>query len=331
MSEHVPYDAHNSEIIMSIEHITKKFPVNGGRFLTACDDVTMHVRKGETVAIVGESGCGKTTLLKAVMNMHAPTSGSIIFHGKDITKLTGEEKRQNYRHIQMVFQDPTAAFNPKMKVRDIICEPLRNFDLIKKSEVDSKARELLELVELPGDFADRYPNNMSGGQRQRVAIARALALEPEIIACDEATSALDVSVQDTVINLLVKLQKEKGITYLFICHDLALVSMFAQRVAVMYLGNVMEKIDGDKLSNARHPYTRALLKAVFPVATKDNFNIETLEGDIPSPLNMPTGCPFQNRCYKCQEKCRTEKPVLQELDYNHYVACHYPLSDTELK
>lgn len=325
MSEKAVYDSRNSEIIMNIKNITKKFPVSGGRFLTACDDVSINVRRAETIAIVGESGCGKTTLLKAVMCMHQPTSGEIIFHGKDITKLKGEEKRQNYRSIQMVFQDPTAAFNPKMKVRDIICEPLLNFELIKKSEVDKKARELLELVELPGDFADRYPNNMSGGQRQRVAIARALALEPEIIACDEATSALDVSVQDTIISLLVKLQKEKGITYLFICHDLALVSMFAQRVAVMYLGNVLEKIDGDKLESAAHPYTRALLKAVFPVATKDNFTIETLQGDIPSPLDMPTGCPFQNRCDRCQDKCKTEKPALQELDYNHYVACHFPI------
>lgn len=320
-----------NDVIMNINHVTKKFPVSGGRFLTACDDITMEVRKGQTIGIVGESGCGKTTLLKAVMNMHAPTSGEIIFHGKDITKLTGEEKRQNYRNIQMVFQDPTAAFNPKMKIRDIVCEPLLNFDLIKRSEVDKKARELLELVELPGDFADRYPNNMSGGQRQRVAIARALALEPEIIACDEATSALDVSVQDTVVSLLVKLQKEKGITYLFICHDMALISMFAHRIAVMYLGNMMEELDGPAIDRARHPYTRALLKAVFPVATKDNFTIETLEGDIPSPLDMPTGCPFQNRCYKCQDKCKTEKPALQELEPNHFVACHFPLTDDELK
>ena len=172
------------------------------------------MRKGETVGIVGESGCGKTTILKAIMNMQAPTSGKIIFHGEDITTLTGEAKRQNYRHIQMVFQDPTAAFNPKMRIKDIICEPLINFDLISKSEVESKARELLEQVDLPGDFVNRYPHNMSGGQRQRVAIARALALEPEVIACDEATSALDVSVQDTIIKLLVKLQREKGITYI---------------------------------------------------------------------------------------------------------------------
>ena len=190
-----------SEVILRVEHVTKKFPVSGGKFLTACDDISLDVRKGETVAVVGESGCGKTTLLKAIMNMQPPTSGKIIFHGEDITQLTGEAKRQNYRNIQMVFQDPTAAFNPKLKIRDIVCEPLLNFDLISPADVDAKARELLTQVDLPADFVDRYPHNMSGGQRQRVAIARALALEPEIIACDEATSALDVSVQDRQFKL----------------------------------------------------------------------------------------------------------------------------------
>ena len=314
-----------SEVILSIEHVTKKFPVGGGKFLTACDDITFDVRKGETVAVVGESGCGKTTLLKAIMNMQKPTSGKIIFHGEDITQLTGEAKRQNYRHIQMVFQDPTAAFNPKMKVRDIVCEPLINFDLISARDVDAKARELLTQVDLPADFVDRYPNNMSGGQRQRVAIARALALEPEIIACDEATSALDVSVQDTIIKLLVKLQREKGITYIFICHDMALVSLFSHRVAVMYLGNMMEKLDGDKLSGARHPYTRALLKAVFSTDQEKNQYIGILPGDIPSPLNIPSGCPFQNRCEHCQELCQKEKPAFREVEPNHFVACHFPL------
>lgn len=312
-----------SEIIMSVNHITKKFPASGGRFLTACDDVNINIRKQETVGVVGESGCGKSTLVKTIMNMHPPTSGEVLFHGKDITKLTGEAKRQNYRHIQMVFQDPTAAFNPKMKIAQIICEPLLNFNLIKKSEAKQKAIELLKLVELPADFVDRYPHNMSGGQRQRVAIARALALEPEIIVCDEATSALDVSVQAKIIELLVKLQKEKGITYIFICHDLALVSLFCHRVSVMYLGNIMEKIDGDKLTEAKHPYTQALLKAVFSVDQMQNQNIETLSGDIPSPLDMPLGCPFQNRCAHCQTICKQEKPALKELDTNHFVACHF--------
>ena len=314
-----------SDIIMSIENLTKKFPVSGGKFLTACDNISFHVRKGETIGIVGESGCGKTTLLKAIMNMQLPTSGRIIFHGKDITKLTGEEKRQNYRHIQMVFQDPTAAFDPKMRIKDIVCEPLINFDLISRADVETKARELLAQVDLPPDFVHRYPHNMSGGQRQRVAIARALALEPEVIACDEATSALDVSVQDTIVKLLVKLQREKGITYIFICHDLALVSMFSHRIAIMYLGNMMEKIDGDKLNQARHPYTRALLKAVFSTNQENNQYIEILPGEIPSPLDMPSGCPFRNRCVHCQDLCTKEKPAFTELDDNHFVACHYPL------
>lgn len=310
-----------SDVIMQVKHITKTFPAKGGRTLTACDDVSLVVRRGETIAIVGESGCGKSTLVKTIMNMHSPTSGEVYFRDTDITKLKGEEKRQNYRHIQMVFQDPTAAFNSKMKVKDIICEPLLNFNLIKKSEVTKKAEELLALVELPLDFAERYPHSMSGGQRQRVAIARALALEPEIIVCDEATSALDVSVQDSIIKLLVKLQREKKLTYLFICHDLALVSLFCQRVCVMYLGRVMEKLDGDKLEQAKHPYTQALLKSVFPVSAEKN-DIFTIEGDIPSPLDMPSGCSFQNRCTKCQDICRRVKPELIEADANHFVACH---------
>ena len=183
-----------SKPIMQIENITKKFPAFGGKLLTACDKVSLTINVGETIGIVGESGCGKSTVAKTILSMHAPTNGKILFRGKDITKLKGEERRQICRHIQMVFQDPTAAFNPKMKIGNIICEPLLNFNLIKKSQIKEKAQELLHLVDLPPDFVDRYPHNMSGGQRQRVAIARALALEPEIIVCDEATSALDVSV-----------------------------------------------------------------------------------------------------------------------------------------
>lgn len=311
-----------SETIMQIKNLTKKFPVTGKKFLTACDNISLTVKAGETVAIVGESGCGKSTLVKTVLNMHAPTSGEVIFREKDITKLKGEARRQNCRHIQMVFQDPAAAFDPKMKIADIICEPLLNFNLIKKSQVRKKAEQLLDLVELPPDFAGKYPHNMSGGQRQRVAIARALALEPEIIVCDEATSALDVSVQAKIIKLLVRLQREKNITYIFICHDLALVSLFSHRIAVMYLGNIVEKIDGDKLSRARHPYTQALLKAVFSLDETKNGQIETLAGEIPNPVDLPTGCPFQNRCKYCKEICTQVKPQLKEISANHFVACH---------
>lgn len=311
-----------SETIMQIKNITKKFPVSGGKFLTACDNINLTVKSGETVGIVGESGCGKSTLVKTILNMHSPTSGEVIFHEKDITKLKGEARRQNCRHIQMVFQDPAAAFNPKMKIGNIICEPLLNFNLIKKSQVREKAGQLLELVELPPDFADRYPHNMSGGQRQRIAIARALAMEPEIIVCDEATSALDVSVQAKIIELLVRLQREKNITYIFICHDLALVSLFSHRIAVMYLGNIVEKIDGDKLQQAQHPYTQALLKAVFSLDEEKNKHIETLTGEIPNPLDLPIGCPFQNRCEYCREICTQTKPQLKEVSSEHYVACH---------
>ena len=313
----------DAEIIMSIQGVTKKFPLGDGRFLTACDNITLNVRKGEFVAIVGESGCGKTTLMKSVMNIQARTSGKILYRGQDITQLTGEAKRQNCRNIQMVFQNPSAAFNPKLKVKEIICEPLLNFNLVRKSEMSAKAGDLLEMVDLPREFAERYPNNMSGGQRQRVAIARALALEPEIIVCDEATSALDVSVQDTIIKLLCRLQKENGVTFMFICHDLALVSLFAHRVTVMYLGNIMEKLDGDKLQEAVHPYTQALLRSVFPVHGDKNA-VQCLEGNIPNPADMPTGCPFQTRCAYCQDKCRREKPALQQVGDNHYAACHFP-------
>lgn len=254
-----------SDVIMEIRHVTKKFRRQGGGELTACKDVSLQVERGKTLGIVGESGSGKSTLVNTIMGIYPPTSGEVIFRGRDVTKLTGEEKRQNYRHIQLVFQDPTAAFDPRMRVRDIVCAPLLNFDMIGRSEVDAKARELLRTVDLPEDFADRYPHSMSGGQRQRVAIARALALEPEVIVCDEATSALDVSVQDTVIRLLVRLQQEKGITYIFICHDLALMSLFSHRVAVMCRGEVVEELPGDRLEQAQHPYTRQLLGSVFRV------------------------------------------------------------------
>ena len=312
-----------TDIIMEIKNVTKKFFLDNGKVLTACDNISLNIPRGKTFGIVGESGCGKTTLLKTVMNIDRPTEGEIIFNGRDITKLDGEELRQNYRRMQLVFQDPTAAFNPKMKVKNIITEPLINFDIIKKNEVDEKAKELLKQVELPEDFAERYPHNMSGGQRQRVAIARALSIQPEIIACDEATSALDVSVQDTIIKLLVKLQKEKGFTYIFICHDLALVSLFAHRIAVMYLGNVMEILDGKDMENAKHPYTKALLVSVFSIDKGKNKEVTVLEGDIPSPLNVPQGCPFQNRCKYKKEICAKDKPKLKEVANNHFAACHF--------
>ncbi|MCC8100791.1 MAG: ABC transporter ATP-binding protein [Clostridiales bacterium] len=312
-----------SEWILEARHITKQFPASGGRILTACNDVNLSVCRGKTLGIVGESGCGKSTFVKMIVQMYPPTSGEILFDGKDITKLKGEELRQSWRKIQMVFQDPAAAFSPKMKIIDIVTEPLMNFKLIRRSEREAKAKELLRMVDLPEDFIYRYPHNMSGGQRQRVGIARALALEPEIIVCDEATSALDVSVQDRIIELLVKLQKEKGISFVFICHDMALVQSFAHEVAVMYLGNIVEILPGEDVGkNAQHPYTQAMLGAIFSTHMDFDKKIESIESEAPSPVDVPPGCPFQNRCDRCTEICKRERPVLRKTGDRPQVACH---------
>ena len=311
-------------VILQIKNLTKKFAAEGGKMLTACDNVTLNAYAGQTLGIIGESGCGKSTLVRTILQKHPASGGEVIFDGQDILKLRGEAARQNRRKIQMVFQDPAAAFNPKMKVKEIVCEPLLNFGLIKKSEVDAKAAELLRMVELPEDFKDRYPHNMSGGQRQRLGIARALSLEPKIVVCDEATSALDVSVQEKICELLVRLQKEKGITYLFICHDLGLVDLMCHQIAVMYLGYIVEFMCyGRRIrTECMHPYTKALMKSVFKVDFKPGEKIEPLESEIPSPLDLPKGCPFQSRCGQCMEICRSLKPELKEVVPGHFVACH---------
>ena len=316
--------ANQPPVVLEIKNLTKKFAVDGGRFLTACDNISLKAYEGQTLGIIGESGCGKSTLVRTILQIHPATSGEVIFEGQDILKLLGEAARKNRRKIQMVFQDPTAAFNPKMKVKEIVTEPLLNFGLIKKSEVDAKAAELLQMVELPVEFMDRYPHNMSGGQRQRLGIARALSLEPKIVVCDEATSALDVSVQEKICELLVRLQKEKEITYLFICHDIGLVDLMCHQVAVMYLGNVVEYIGGGRRisTEGMHPYTKALLKAVFKVDFKPGERIEPLESEVPSPLDLPQGCPFASRCEFCTDICREQKPALKEVAPGHFVACH---------
>lgn len=311
-------------VIMEIKNLTKKFTATGGGQLTACDNVNLRAYAGQTLGIIGESGCGKSTLVRTILQIHQATSGEVFFEGKDLLKAKGECSRQMRRSVQMVFQDPAAAFNPKMKVKDILCEPLKNFGLLQDSEVDAKASELLRMVELPEDFNNRYPHSMSGGQRQRLGIARALSLEPKIIICDEATSALDVSVQKKICELLVRLQKEKGFTYIFICHDLGLVDLMCHQLAVMYLGNVVELLEKGRISqHAKHPYTRALLQAVFKVDFQPGEKIQPLEGEVPSPLNLPQGCPFQSRCMKCQPLCRQEKPPLLQVEEGHWAACHF--------
>ena len=253
------------EILLVAEKVCKVFEPEKGKKFTACRDISLQLRKGETLGLVGESGCGKSTFVRTIMGLHPATSGRILFKGEDITNIKGEKRREMARHIQMIFQDPATAFNPKMRIKDIICEPLRNFAKVSDKEAEARAVELLRQVELPPEMALRYPHELSGGQRQRVGIARALILEPEIIICDEATSALDVSVQDSIAKLLAEIQKKRGVSYIFICHDLALVSLISHRVAVMQQGSIVEELPGDKLAEARHPYTRKLLSSVFAV------------------------------------------------------------------
>lgn len=312
-----------SEVVLEAKNVTRHFIVSGGRTLVANNNISLKMYKGKTLGLVGESGCGKSTFMRFLVSLDVPTKGKIIYKGRDITKLKGEELRQNRQNIQMVFQNPSSSFNPKMRVRDIICEPLLNFGRIKNNEKDSACKKLLRMVELPEEFAGRFPHSMSGGQRQRVAIARALALEPEIIIMDEATAALDVSVQKTIIDLIVKLQREKNITIGFICHDIGLVQSVAHHVAVMYLGNVVEVIEGDKIVKAAlHPYTKALLGAVFDIHMDFSKPIESIQSEAPSPLDVPCGCPFQNRCDKSMEVCKRERPAMVEISKNHRVACH---------
>ena len=252
------------DLILAARHVTKKYPASNGRILVANNDVSLNFYRGRTLGVVGESGCGKSTFMRMVVSLEAPTEGEILYRGQDITKLRGEVLRQHRQKIQMVFQDPSAAFSPKMKIMDIVCEPLLNFKRIKKDEKEETARRLLEMVELPGDFARRYPHNMSGGQRQRVGIARALALEPEIIVCDEATSALDVTVQAQVMELLKKLQKEMHLSLLFISHDLALVQALCNRILVMYQGKIVEEGTPDEvILHPREEYTKKLIDSVL--------------------------------------------------------------------
>ena len=311
------------DLLVEAKHITRRFPTAGGRELVACNDVNLKLYKGKTLGLVGESGCGKSTFMRFLVWLDRPSEGEIWYRGEDITRIKGAHLHDMRQHIQMVFQDPTTSFNPKMKVRDIVCEPLLNYGKIKRSQRDAKARELLRMVELPEDFADRFPHNMSGGQRQRVAIARALALEPEIIAMDEATSALDVSVQETIIELITKLQREKNLTICFVCHNLGLIQSFAHQIAVMYLGNVVEVMPGDHMEAVCcHPYSRALINSVFDTKMDFSKKIEPIKGEPPSPLDVPRGCPFQDRCDKCMPICKEKKPVLTEMEPGHEIACH---------
>lgn len=316
---------HNQDILMEVKHLKKYFKVGSKAILKAVDDITFQLKRGETLGIVGESGCGKSTLGKTLIHLYDPTSGQIIFEGKDITKLSNKDFIHLSSEIQMIFQDPYASLNPRMTVGDIICE---GYDIRKMKSGDARKKvikELLELVGLNEEHGNRFPHEFSGGQRQRIGIARALSLNPKLIICDEPISALDVSIQAQVMNLLNKLQKEMGLTYIFVAHDLSMIKYISDRIMVMYLGTMVELADSDEVySHPLHPYTQALFSA-NPIPDPDfeqGRSIQMLEGDIPSPINPLPGCRFASRCSKVCEQCRNVTPVLKEVKPNHFVACH---------
>ncbi|MEP1208595.1 MAG: dipeptide ABC transporter ATP-binding protein [Rhizobiaceae bacterium] len=319
------------ETLVDVSNLKMHFPIYKGLFrrkvgdVKAVDGVTFAIRRGETLGLVGESGCGKSTTGRAVLRLYELTDGVISFEGEDIAGLSPTELRARRPRMQMIFQDPQACLNPRMTVGAIISEPLVEHRNMTSEERKERVRELLDSVGMNPDFVNRYPHEFSGGQRQRIGIARALALDPDFIVCDEPIAALDVSIQAQVVNLLEDLQKERGLTYLFISHDLSMVRHIAERVAVMYLGKIMELAPREMLfSDPKHPYTQALLSAV-PVADPD---VEAsreriiLKGDVPSPSNPPQGCVFCTRCPVAEKKCFTETPQWRELQPDQFVACH---------
>jgi oligopeptide transport system ATP-binding protein len=311
--------------LISVRNLKKYFKVGRGQILKAVDDISFDIKVGETLGLVGESGCGKSTTGRTIIRLYEPTGGDVIFDDINVSKLNKAEQKKFTRRAQMIFQDPYASLNPRMTVTDIIGEGIDIHNLYSGMERQKRIYELLELVGLSREHASRFPHEFSGGQRQRIGIARALAIEPEFIVCDEPISALDVSIQAQVVNLLQDLQKELGLTYLFIAHDLSMVKHISDRVAVMYLGSIVELTTSKEIyDNPLHPYTKALMSAVpipDPEASRAKHRI-LLEGDVPSPINIPPGCKFQGRCPLCQEICRMEQPQLREVKQGHFVACH---------
>ena len=326
-----------AEELLKVSHLVKYFPASGsgsikkGRAVKAVDDVSFTVYKGETLGIVGESGCGKSTTGRLILRMIEPTSGEIVFEGEDILKLPKGKLRKMRSQMQMVFQDPFASLNPRMRVADIIAEPLICCTDMNAREREARVNELLKLVGLDENYGGRFPHEFSGGQRQRICIARALALNPQLIICDEAVSALDVSIQSQVLNLLDELQKKLGLTYIFIAHDLSVVKHISDRIGVMYLGKMVELADKQELfDHPLHPYTQALLSAIpvpDPLVKSERI---ILEGDIPSPVAPPPGCRFQTRCFaklaaaegEEASVCDTVDPAWVEARPHHFVACH---------
>ena len=319
------------DTMLKVKGLSMHFPVYKGLMrkqvgvIKAVDEVSFEAKRGETLGLVGESGCGKSTTGRAILRLYQPTAGSVELDGQDITHLRGREMRALRPKLQMIFQDPQACLNPRMTVGSIIAEPLDEHSKLSRKQKRMHVAELLDAVGMRADFANRYPHEFSGGQRQRIGIARALALEPELIVCDEPIAALDVSIQAQVVNLLEDIQNERNLTFLFISHDLSMVRHIADRIAVMYLGKIVELASRDELyTSPLHPYTQALLSAVpvpDPVAEAKRERI-ILQGDVPSPANPPSGCNFSTRCPLATEKCRTEVPEWRELQGGRFVACH---------
>lgn len=313
--------------LLRISQLSKQFHIGRGQTLKAVHELTLSVQAGETVGIVGESGCGKSTAGRTIMRLYEPTSGETFFQGENIYLLKGAKLKALRRDMQMIFQDPYASLNPRFSVLDIVAEPMDIHGMAGGSkERKKKVERLLELVGLRTEHATRYPHEFSGGQRQRIGIARALAVDPKVIVCDEPISALDVSIQAQVVNLLQELQRDFGLTYLFIAHDLSMVKHISDRVLVMYLGKMMELAESDELyANPKHPYTQALLSAI-PVPDPEveaNKQRIVLAGELPSPVNPPSGCVFRTRCPYATEKCAEQVPEFREVADKHWAACHY--------
>ena len=321
--------------VLRVEGLKKLFPVRRGVLqrvaghVRAVDGVSFAIQAGETLCLVGESGCGKSTVGKTILRLQEPTAGQIWLGGTDVTTLDEEQMRVHRREVQMVFQDPYSSLNPRMRAGQIIAEPLENFGLAEGAEKDRQVHSLLEKVGLRKDAAERFPFEFSGGQRQRLGIARALALNPKLIVADEPVSALDVSVQAQVLNLLMDLQDEFGLAYLFISHDLAVVEHIGHRIAVMYLGRIVELAPKDRIfAQPQHPYSEALMAAAPIADPKSRRKRLVIEGDVPSPMNPPTGCHFHTRCPYAEARCKREYPPLQEIAPGHVVACHLRTKDT---
>ncbi len=330
VSEGTARQAGKSDHILEVSGLTKHFEIGGGllgrtrQVIRAVDQVSFSIRRGETFGLVGESGCGKTTLGQTIIRLYDPTSGQIVFNGNDISTMGANELRTHRRLMQMIFQDPSASLDPRMTVGSIIAEPLNIYGVGSKDERQERVRDLLRVVGLNAYFTNRYPHEFSGGQRQRIGIARSLALNPDLVICDEPVSALDVSIQAQVLNLLKELQKDFSLTYLFIAHNLSVVAHIADRIGVMYLGKLVEIGNADAVTERpKHPYTQALISAVpvaDPMRKRDRI---ILEGDVPSPANPPSGCHFHPRCPVARPDCSEREPELRELEPGHWVACHY--------